>query len=238
MNVSLFGAEAEKLRSLIDETDGVEWVKEDPDVIVCFGGDGTLLTAELQWPNIPKVPIRNSRRGFRCIVEPPEEVIKQLAAGALVRTEQLKLTCTVRHKQEDQLKHKLLAINEFSVHMALANSALRFKMQLNGKPMGEASDNELIGDGFVISTPFGSTAYFNQITRGVFWSGIGVAFMYTPEHTNHLIVTEDTKIVAEITRGPATLAHDNASNYVTLEEGDRLTITRHSEPAILLTIDD
>jgi NAD+ kinase len=238
MNVSLFGAEAEKLRSMIEATDGLDLVKKNPDVIVCYGGDGTLLTAELQWPNVPKVPIRNSRRGIRCIAEPPEEVVRQLAAGSLIRTEQLKLTCTVRHQQEDQPKHTLLAINEFSVHTARANSALRFKLWVNGKPMGDASDNELIGDGFVISTPFGSTAYFNQITRGVFWSGIGVAFMYTPEHTNHLIVPEDTEIVAEVTRGPATLAHDNSSNYVNLEEGDRITIKRHHEPAILFTTDD
>jgi NAD+ kinase len=238
MKVSLFGAEAEKLKSLIDETDGLERVKKNPDVIVCFGGDGTLLTAELQWPNVPKVPIRNSRRGIRCIAEPPEDVIKQLAAGTLVRTEQLKLTCTIRHQQEDNPRQTLLAINEFSVHMARGNSALRFKMTVDGKAMGEASDNELIGDGFVISTPFGSTAYFNQITRGVFWSGIGVAFMYTPESTNHLIVPEDAEIVAEITRGPATLSHDNSSNYVNLQEGDRLTISRHSEPAILYMIED
>jgi len=235
MKVSLFGAEAKKLTPLIESTDGLELVKKKADVIVCFGGDGTLLTAELQWPTIPKVPIRNSRRGIRCIAEPPEEVIQKLAAGELVRTEHLKLTCTVRHSQEDQLKHQFLAINEFSVSTALANSALRFKMELSGKPMGAASDHELIGDGFVISTPFGSTAYFNQITGGVFWTGIGVAFKYTSEHINHLIVPEDAEIVAEITRGPATLAHDNSSNYVNLEEGDRLTIKRHTESAVLLT---
>ena len=237
MNVTLYGKYAENLRSLIDEHPSLQLVEEAPDVVVCFGGDGTLLAAELKWPSVPKVALRNSRRGIRCLPEPPEEVIQRLAENSLIPKEHLKLECTVEHAAPDMADNALLAINEFSVHKGRTNASLRFRVWFDDKPYGTEADHEIIGDGFVLSTPFGSTAFFNQITRGVFWSGIGVAYMYTNEHTNHLVVPESTVVRARITRGPAVLAHDNSSEYVDLEGGDEVTIRKAARPAVLLTTD-
>ena len=236
MNVILFGTKAEELRPLFEAQPSLDLVEDGADVIVCFGGDGTLLAAELKWPGVPKVPIRNSRRGIRCISDPPDQVIQRLAKNDLIRTEHLKIHCTVNHLDPDSPVNKLLAINEFNVHMGHTNASVRFRVWFDGKPYG-TEDHEIIGDGFVVCSPFGSTAYFNQITRGVFWSGIGVAFKYTADHTNHLIVPEDTVVRALITRGPAVLAYDNSSEYIELVEGDELTIRKHEQPAILLTTD-
>ena len=234
MNVSLFGANAQTLRPLIEQHDELTLVDAPGDVIVCFGGDGTLLEAELTWPTVPKVPLRNSRRGIRCISGPPEQVIAKLAKGELERTEHLKIECEVRYAESGHPNSHLLAINEFAVHMGRVNSAVRFRIWFDGVPHGEADDQEIIGDGLVISTPFGSTAYFNEITRGQFLSGIGVAFMNTHEKTNHVILPDTMTIRTEITRGPATLAYDNASEYVNLSEGDVLTVRRHDAPAVIL----
>lgn len=234
MDISLFGADALTLKPLIDAHESLNLVETGGDVVVCFGGDGTLLAAELQWPNVPKVPLRNSRRGIRCISDPPEDVIAQLANGELQRTEHLKIACTVSYVEDEHPDSHLLAINEFSVHMGRVNSAVRFKIWFDGLPHGEAEDREIIGDGLAISTPFGSTAYFNEITRGIFWAGIGVAFTNTHEKTSHIILPEDITIRTEITRGPATLAYDNSSNYVELQEGDVLTVNKHDKPAVIL----
>lgn len=237
MNVTLYGQEAERLRPLVEREDSLELVDDDPDVVVCFGGDGTLLAAELKWPSVPKVPLRNSRRGIRCISDPPEGVIARLAENSLIPKEHLKLECNVTHAAPDRADNQLLAINEFCVNKGRTNASVRYRVWFDDKPYGTENDHEIIGDGFVVSTPFGSTAYFNQITRGVFWSGIGVAFMYTGEHTNHLIVPEDTVVRARITRGPAVLAHDNSSEFIDLGEGDELTVRKAEQPAVLLTTD-
>ncbi|MFP6615751.1 MAG: hypothetical protein VCB26_05065 [Candidatus Hydrogenedentota bacterium] len=234
MNVTLFGAEAERLEPLIESHDTLSLVDEPGDVVVCFGGDGTLLAAELKWPNIPKVPIRNSRRGIRCISDPPEETIAKLAEDSLVRTEYLKLGCRVVYGDQEKSSKDLLAINEFTVHMGRVNTAVRFKIWFDDTAFGDNDDNEIIGDGFMVSTPFGSTAYFNEITRGTFWSGIGVAFMYAREKTNHVVLPEDVVVRARITRGPAILAYDNSSEYIELVEGDELVIQRHAKPAVML----
>jgi NAD+ kinase len=234
MNVILYGREADKIRPLIERHGALRIVDTDPDAVVTFGGDGTLLAAERLWPGVPKVPLRNSRRGVRCIDDPPGTVIERLAEGSLVSRHYLKLLCEVDFASDPRRPETLLAINEFSVHMGRVNSSVRFRMWFDGQPYEATSDGEIIGDGFIVCTPFGSTAYFNQITRGEFWEGIGVAFMYTNQHTNHLVLPESTEVRARITRGPAVLAHDSASEYTDLADGDTLTIRRAAEHATLL----
>ena len=238
MKVTLYGAKSDELRPLVEAQPALELVEVDPDVVVCFGGDGTLLAAELRWPSVPKVPLRSSRRGIRCIPDPPAEVLERLAANTLVPHKYLKLECSVKHESPDDADHVLTAINEFSVHKGRTNASVRFRMWFDEKPYRPDEEHEIIGDGFVVCTPFGSTAYFNQITRGLFWAGIGVAFMYTSEHTNHLVLPEDTVVRAQITRGPAVLAHDNSSEYIDLDAGDELLVKRSQQCAVLLTPDD
>lgn len=227
----LYGAEAPGLRVEVEKHPSLSLVEVDPDVIISYGGDGTLLAAEQKWPGIPKVPIRNSRRGHRCIPHPAPDVIERLVKDELARTEFMKLVCIVQSARGES--QTLTAMNEINVHMGHINSAVRFKFWYNG--VAFENGLEIIGDGFVVSTPFGSTAYFNQITRGLFFSGIGAAFKYTAQHTNHLVMPEDTNIRISITRGPAVLACDNVPDFRELREGDELHIRKHVQPAMILT---
>lgn len=235
MNVTLFGADAQQLEPLVEATEGLTLVPKEGEVIICYGGDGTLLAAEQRWPSVPKIPLRNSRRGIRCISDDPAEVLEKLAKGQLTFSEFLKLECKVRYANPEKHASNLLAINEFTVHMGRVNAAVRFKCWFDDQPFGDAEDREIIGDGLMVSTPFGSTAYFSEITRGIFWAGIGVALMFAREKTNHVILPEDVTVKTEITRGPAVLAYDNSSEYIELVEGDRLEIKRHAKPALFLT---
>lgn len=234
MNVLLYGHESEKLRPLVEKHTGLRLVSKNPETVVCFGGDGTLLAAERLWPGIPKVPLRNSRRGVRCIAAPPDGVITQLAAGNLVPHPQTKLACTLEFADGTRAAQQLVALNEVSGHMGRVTSSLRYRVWFDGRAYGSAPDHEIIGDGFVVCSPFGSTAYFNQITRGVFWHGIGIAFKYTNEQTTHVIVPEETAVRVQITRGPAFIAHDSAPEILDADAGDVLTIRRAHETAVLL----
>jgi NAD+ kinase len=235
MRIVLFGPQADDLKDVAVRHPEIEVVDERPDVIVCYGGDGTLLAAEQRWPSVPKAPIRHSRHGNRCIPHPPDAVFERLVAGHLIRTEYMKLKGTLRGPQHLNAGHELRAMNEFSVHMARINSAVRFKLWIDDESYGP--DREILGDGFVISTPFGSMAYFNHITRGFFRQGIGIAFKSTSEHTNHLIVPESAVMRILITRGPALLAQDNSLAYLNILEGDELFVERQEQPAVVLTWD-
>ncbi|HOZ49210.1 MAG TPA: hypothetical protein PLO37_23360 [Candidatus Hydrogenedentes bacterium] len=233
MKIQLFGAAVDALRPIVTKYGDLRIVQEEPDVIVCYGGDGTLLSAERQWPGVPKVPIRNSRRGNRCIAHPPEAVIERMARGELVPAKYLKVQCTVRHTTQADPAFLLTAMNEFNMHMGRINSAVRFVLWLDEEPYNQG--REVLGDGFVVSTPFGSTAYFSHITRGVFHAGIGLAFQNTTEHTNHVIVPESAVVRLRVTRGPAMLAHDNSPNYFHLREGHELVFRKHDQSATILT---
>lgn len=233
--IVLFGAESGRLSAEVRRHPSLQLVEEAPDTVVCFGGDGTLLAAELQWPGIPKAPIRNSRRGVRCIPHPPHAVIERLAGGRLVPTQFLKLEGELFYGDGEESVCTLTAMNEFNVHMGHVNSAVRFKLWLND---GAYLDGmEILGDGCVISTPFGSTAYFNQITRGLFHTGLGIAFKATNAHTDHMVVPDDVEVRMAITRGPAVLAFDNSPEYFDLVEGDELVVRKHEQTATILTWD-
>jgi len=233
MKVVLFGANSDDLKEEVVKYPDLVPVSADPDTVICYGGDGTLLTAEHEWPCVPTVPIRNSRRGNRFIAHPAAEVIERLATDALVRTEYLKIECTLRRAGDVEPDTPLMAMNEFNLHMARINSAVRFRMWLDDEPYNDGQ--EILGDGFVISTPFGSTAYFNHITRGSFHSGIGIALKSTSEHTNHVIVSDNVVFRIAITRGPATLAYDNSTEFVEIEEGDEIVVRKHPRPAVIMT---
>lgn len=233
IHAMLYGAEAGALLPHIAKYPQVKVVDKSPDVVICYGGDGTLLSAELKWPGVPKVPIRNSRRGHRCIPHPPAKVLDRLVNNKLTRTEFVKISCTVFDDGADTPKYTVSAMNECNVHMGHINLAVRFKIWLDDEPF--ANGIEILGDGFIVSTPFGSTAYFNQITRGVFHTGLGVAFKNTTELTSHVIVPDNVVVRAQITRGPAVLAYDNTEKYLDLRQGDRLELRKSETPATVLT---
>lgn len=233
MKVLLFGSKSTDIETLIRRYDALRVVLKEPDVVICYGGDGTLLAAEREWPGVPKVPIRNSRRGNRMMAHPPADIIERLAKDQLIRTEYCKLACSVRRADESTPAHFISAMNEVNVHMARINSAVRFKMWIDDEPYRNGV--EVLGDGFVISTPFGSTAYFNHITRGFFYSGFGIAFKSTSEHTNHVIVPEASMIRILVTRGPALLTYDNSPECINCYEGDELLAWRHEQAAVLYT---
>ncbi len=232
--VALFGNTSEQLKPLLSRHPNLELTDDAPDIVVCYGGDGTLLAAELQWPGLPKAPILNSRRGHRCIPHAPEEVIDALAGGTLVRNAYMKLECALhtaeRRKTPD---FKLTCLNEINVHMGRINSAVRFKLWINDEPFENGV--EIVSDGFVVCTAFGSTAYFKAITKGIFTKGMGVAFKATTYPVNHLVLPQQAKVTLQITRGPATLAFDNSTEYIHLEKNDTLRIKKHKQDATIMT---
>ena len=233
MNVLLFGAEVDRLAPQVARFEALTVVTEHPDVVICYGGDGTLLAAERRFPGIPKAPIRNSRKGLRCIPYPPEKVLERLASGSLHRNAYLKLACEVRFRDGRSPLRTSPAMNEVNVHVGRVNTSARFRLWFDDDPYENGL--EIIGDGFIISTPFGSTAYFKQITRGVFHTGIGVALIHPNDHVNHVVLPDNARVRACITRGPAILAEDNSEQFVHLVEGDEIFVQKHGQPATILT---
>ncbi len=207
MKALIFGKDTKDLEELVKKS-GFEIVNSDPELIISFGGDGTLLAAERQFPGIPKLPIRNSLICKKCSKHLDEEVLKKVLEGKLKPTEYKKLETEVLFK-------KFYALNDFVVRNSLPTHAIRFK--LNNGPL-------LIGDGIVISTPFGSSGYFKSITGKTFSTkgGFGAAFNNLTEKNEPLFLKDSDSLTFKLIRGKATLSFDNSEQIFTIDEGSEL----------------
>jgi len=59
MKLLIFGSEKEKIPQLVKKF-GFKLVIKSPDVVVSYGGDGTLMKSEYQFPGVPKLILRAS----------------------------------------------------------------------------------------------------------------------------------------------------------------------------------
>ncbi len=196
-----------------------------PELVVSHGGDGTLLRAERLWPGIPKVPVRVGRRARPCARHELGAVIAALADEALVLTHLPKLGLTVG-------AFRGLALNDVVMRNALPTEAVRFRVGI-----GPQRSGEITGDGLVIATPFGSSAYYRSITRRSIGSGLALAFNNTTDERPPVELSADSRVDVEILRGPAILVHDNDVRAVPLRTGHRFTVSLSSEQAAVLGLD-
>ena len=227
MKASLIGANADDVRALAEEA-GIQFVgvDENPDVVITYGGDGTLIGCEHRLPGIAKLPMRDNRSCAKCERHHDRDVLARLTAGELRDFRLMKLEARTGDTT-------VLGLNDILLRNSDLRSAVRFTVHVNG----ERATDEVIGDGLVIATPFGSSAYFRSITNTTFRMGIGIAFSNCTEFLNHMVVMPDDEIRVEIVRGPAHLTADNSPELIDLESGDDIVIRRADEEARIYGLD-
>lgn len=211
MKVLLFGKFAKNIEQLVKNF-GFEIVDKNPDVVITYGGDGTLLSAERQYPQIPKLPIRNSEFAIKCTDHLDEKLLKDLHEGKLHLKEYKKLETTVLYK-------KFYALNDFVIRNSNPTHTIRFKILQDDIP-----SKLYVGDGIVLSTSFGSTGYFKSITGESFENeqGWGLIFNNTTEKTFPIYPDDDEHIGFRLIRGKATLSFDNSPEIFNIDEGSEL----------------
>ncbi|MFN3135734.1 MAG: NAD(+)/NADH kinase, partial [Candidatus Kryptonium sp.] len=126
---------------------------ENSDVIVSFGGDGTILsTARLVGEReIPILGVNFGKLGFLAEVSPEEifDFIKKVCKGNYRIEERMVLEAGVKGENK-----KYFALNDIVIDRAGSPRVINIETYIN--------DEYLItytGDGLIISTPTGSTAY-------------------------------------------------------------------------------
>ena len=216
MKVLLVGQNAKNIEKLVSSSQ-LEITSSNPDTIITYGGDGTLLASERQYPGIPKLPIRDSLVCVKCSNHDEKELLKKLAGGKLKLKEYQKLETTIFYQT-------LYALNDFVVRNVKPIHTIRFKVS----PLGEKL---LIGDGIVVSTPFGSTGYFKSITQKTFDKGFGLALNNTTEQFNPLFLKEGESITCKLLRGAATLSFDNNPDIFNIDEGSELVFKLSDQTA-------
>lgn len=204
---------------------GLKYDEKNPEVVLTYGGDGTLLHAERQYPGIPKLPLRKSATCQKCHDHEIEHAIDLLSQGKYGEEEMLKLEATVKGET-------LIGLNDIIIRNKNLEHAIRFDLIVDDKTLFE----HLIGDGLVAATPFGSTAYYSSITKEPFGHGIGLALNNVMKEIEPMLLDETCKIKIKIVRGPAEIAADNMRSKILLEEGDEIAIKAAEEKAVLIRL--
>ena len=167
-------------------------VGEQPadSVMVCYGGDGTLLEGvhRLGGADIPVVGINGGHLGFLALA--PRENIAEVFEGIASKNlnlEQRDMLCV-----EGLDGDKLYALNEVSVQR-LGAAMISVEAAIDGNMVSTYN-----GDGVIISTPTGSTAY-SLSAGGPIVAPSCHSFLLTPLAPHNLtmrpIVMPDTSMV-------------------------------------------
>lgn len=223
--VLISGYDDAHIKTLL-ESAGFFIVDSDPDLVVSYGGDGTLMRAEDQWPGIPKLILKGSKICKLCNAFSNEEVVRRVAAGDYTFKEVYKIEAVMAGES-------FIGLNDIVVHNENSRHGIRYRLSVNGRAGG---DHEIIGDGIVVATPFGSTGYYRSITHSFFETGIGVAFNNSTERFDHMVLRDDAVIGVTIVRGPAAVYADNSGNGALLHEGDSITIRQSDAVARIITV--
>ncbi|MFC2134054.1 hypothetical protein ACFLTH_05500 [Bacteroidota bacterium] len=205
---------------------GMSFVRIKPDFVVCLGGDGTFLFAERKYPGVPKLLIKDSKVCKKCVGSNQETILDFLKLNAYEISEEMKLEGNFRG-------NKLLAANDILIRNKRPNQAIRLEISIDN----EKKHDEMIGDGLIISTPFGSSAYYKSVTRDEFKEGIGLAFSNSVEEHEPVILNENQVLKVKLVRGDAQIAYDNSPDIYTLKEGETITIKSAKQKAKLIKME-
>jgi hypothetical protein len=214
-----------KLKSILRLYD-LEYSEDAPDFVISYGGDGMFLISERIFPFVPKILMRDSKLCNNCTNLSPEEIIEKLSKKDYVIEEIIKIKAVV---ETSSGLRELIGVNDVVIRNFLPTSAIRFQYKINE---GEYS-SELVGDGIVIATPFGSNkgAYFHSITKTSVKDKIGIAFNNTTIHHHNKIIEINDKIEIKLNRGDPILVSDNNHDYIPLSKESIVQIELHTSKA-------
>ena len=207
-----FAENIEELTSRIIPTEfiyeSVVGVQSEEAVMVCYGGDGTLLEGvhRLSGVDVPVIGINGGHLGFLALAprENIKEVFEGIAKGNL-NLEQRDMLCI-----EGLGNEKLYALNEVSIQR-LGASMISIDATIDNNSVATYN-----GDGVILSTPTGSTAY-SLSAGGPILAPSCRSFLLTPLAPHNLtmrpIVMPDSSVV--------TLRIDTRNNEASISADNR-----------------
>ena len=127
----------------------------DASAIICFGGDGTILhmSKTATKHGIPVLGVNIGTMGFMAELEASElDMLSKLAADEYTIDERMMLDVTV-HRERDIIFHDI-CLNDIAITKGAVARIVHLAVKCDG-----VQAMEFGGDGVIVATPTGSTAY-------------------------------------------------------------------------------
>ena len=186
------------------------------DMLICFGGDGTILhmakTATRH--NVPILGVNIGNLGFMAELESAElQELKRIAAGDYTIDERMMLDVTVM-RERDIIFHDI-CLNDVVITKGAVARIVHLAVECDGVRAMECG-----GDGMILATPTGSTAY-SLSAGGPIVEPEAHSILITPicahDVASRCIVASDRRVITvELTRN----ARRNA--YLSVDGGKAL----------------
>ena len=217
-----------------DERAASGGLAQGSDLVVSVGGDGTLLRAAHMASDagVPVLGVMVGRLGFLTEVEPAEvpSVLDSFADGELVVEERL----TVEAEAEGvPWSGRQWALNEIMVEKRARQRVISLAVHVGGEYFTTIS-----GDGVIVATPTGSTAY-SFAARGPIVHPRVACLILTPVSPHMvfdrpLVLAPDEEVQIEVEGEEPGLLASDGRGALELPVGCRVRIRRSDRPARLL----
>jgi len=206
---------------------------ESVDVLVTLGGDGTLISAVRRSHefDIPVFGIHAGRLGFLADIDLAEldDFIKKLVSGNYRIDNRAVLRAELVTKEGST---KLVAFNDIVMTRSTISKMIHLDTFVDDKPF-----NTYYGDGVIVSTPTGSTAY-NLSAGGPVLFPLTQVFALTPISPHSLtqrpVVLPGHFTIEVKTPDASALVVVDGQDMYDFAEGDVIKIRLSSKPALLI----
>lgn len=209
---------------------------DEADLLVAIGGDGTMLYANrlAAGAGLPLLGINRGRLGFLADIGTDEMLARvgEVLDGSYAEEHRLMLTAEL---DDGTQTTQAMALNDVVLQRRETGRMLDFETWIDGVYV-----NTHGGDGLVVATPTGSTAYALSGGGPILHPGMGaIALVPICPHTlsdRPLVVGADAKIEVRLVERADTRSEVICDGSVLgeLSPGHRLLITRASCDAILI----
>ena len=202
------------------------------DLMVVLGGDGTLLAVarDMGSSTVPILGVNLGQLGFLAEVTPEEQAdtLERVLEGDYETVERMRLE--VRAERDGRELARYLALNDAVITRSELSRMIDLEMLADGAPV-----TTYHGDGLIVSTPTGSTAYTLSAGGPILLPGSRV-FVLTPicPHTltqRPIVLSEASRLEIQVfpREGHAQLTVDGQTG-LTLAGGDRIFVAASERP--------
>ena len=217
----------------------IEDVMKEASLLVSLGGDGTILRLanHMRERSIPVLAVNVGSLGFLADVK-TDEMFDELQAYFLDQIkveERLMLACSVRN-EKTRIERRFQALNDIVVSREGLTRLLRVRVDISGETL-----TTFAGDGVIIATPTGSTAYSLSAGGAIVHPRLDALIM-TPicPHAlalRSIVVRVDERITIAVEcdrEGERALLTADGQENVEVGEGTVIEVTRSMLPFRLI----